>query len=121
MNNEYSLFKKGKKETCWNYTIHRETASSTKNITCIWQNYYIMHVLSVCRLGMESGGNSFPSGADGSKRKLRYFYHPKVGNYYFGDDDHPMKPHRIRMTNALIKHYGLLQQMPVFKPELARN
>lgn len=69
---------------------------------------------------MESGGNSFPSGADGSKRKVCYFYHPEIGNYYFGDD-HPMKPHRIRMTHALIKHYGLLQQMKVYEPKLARK
>jgi histone deacetylase 1/2 len=39
------------------------------------------------------GGNSLPTtGADGSKRRVCYFYDAKVGNYYYGQD-HPMKPH----------------------------
>ena len=71
---------------------------------------------------METGGNSLPSpcGGDGSKRKVFYFYDPEVGNYYYGQG-HPMKPHRIRMTHALLAHYGLLQNMQVFKPCPARD
>ncbi|KZV47576.1 putative histone deacetylase 19 [Dorcoceras hygrometricum] len=69
---------------------------------------------------METGGNSLPSGADGSKRKVCYFYHPEIGNHNFGGQ-HLMKPHRIRMTHALLKHYGLLQQMKVLTPKLARK
>ncbi|KAG5542658.1 hypothetical protein RHGRI_015709 [Rhododendron griersonianum] len=69
---------------------------------------------------MEAGGNSLPSGPDGSKRKVYYFYDPEVGNYYYGQG-HPMKPHRIRMTHALLAHYGLLQHMHVVKPALARD
>lgn len=69
---------------------------------------------------MDAGGNSLPSGADGVKRKVSYFYDPEVGNYYYGQG-HPMKPHRIRMTHALLAHYGLLQHMQVLKPFPARD
>ncbi|OIV98993.1 hypothetical protein TanjilG_29396 [Lupinus angustifolius] len=69
---------------------------------------------------MESGGNSLPSGSDGVKRKVSYFYDPEVGNYYYGQG-HPMKPHRIRMTHALLAHYGLLQHMQVLKPAPAKD
>ncbi|MBA0799025.1 hypothetical protein Gohar_009561 [Gossypium harknessii] len=69
---------------------------------------------------METGGNSLPSGPDGVKRKVLYFYDPEVGNYYYGQG-HPMKPHRIRMTHALLAHYGLLQHMQVHKPVPARD
>ncbi|EOX98965.1 Histone deacetylase 1 isoform 5 [Theobroma cacao] len=69
---------------------------------------------------MDTGGNSLPSGADGVKRKVCYFYDPEVGNYYYGQG-HPMKPHRIRMTHALLAHYGLLQHMQVHKPFPARD
>ncbi|KAK4488234.1 hypothetical protein RD792_003980 [Penstemon davidsonii] len=69
---------------------------------------------------MDTGGNSLPSGPDGVKRKVSYFYDPEVGNYYYGQG-HPMKPHRIRMTHALLAHYGLLQHMHVLKPNPARD
>lgn len=69
---------------------------------------------------MDTGGNSLPSGPDGVKRKVCYFYDPEVGNYYYGQG-HPMKPHRIRMTHALLAHYGLLQHMQVLKPFPARD
>ncbi|KAM1044162.1 hypothetical protein ACFX14_035249 [Malus domestica] len=69
---------------------------------------------------MDTGGNSLVSGPDGVKRKVSYFYDPEVGNYYYGQG-HPMKPHRIRMTNALLAHYGLLQNMQVLKPYPARD
>ncbi|KAI9127975.1 hypothetical protein K1719_000968 [Acacia pycnantha] len=69
---------------------------------------------------MDTGGNSLPSAPDGVKRKVCYFYDPEVGNYYYGQG-HPMKPHRIRMTHALLAHYGLLQHMQVLKPFPARD
>ncbi|KAE8781952.1 putative histone deacetylase 19 [Hordeum vulgare] len=47
--------------------------------------------------GGGGGGNSLPTtGADGSKRRVCYFYDAEVANYYYGQG-HPMKPHRIRM------------------------
>ncbi|KAM0923186.1 hypothetical protein ACQ4PT_005739 [Festuca glaucescens] len=67
------------------------------------------------------GGNSLPTtGTDGSKRRVCYFYDSEVGNYYYGQG-HPMKPHRIRMTHALLAHYGLLDEMQVLKPHPARD
>ncbi|ERM94967.1 histone deacetylase 19 [Amborella trichopoda] len=69
---------------------------------------------------MDTGGSSLPSGPDGVKRKVSYFYDPEVGNYYYGQG-HPMKPHRIRMTHALLAHYGLLHQMQVLKPFPSRD
>ncbi|CAN6194687.1 unnamed protein product [Urochloa humidicola] len=67
------------------------------------------------------GGNSLPTtGTDGSKRKVCYFYDAEVGNYYYGQG-HPMKPHRIRMTHALLGRYGLLDEMQVFRPHPARD
>ncbi|XP_022853055.1 histone deacetylase 19-like, partial [Olea europaea var. sylvestris] len=69
---------------------------------------------------MDTGGNSLPSGADGKKRKVSYYYDPEVGNYYYGQF-HPMKPHRMRITHALLAHYGLLQNMTVLRPNPARE
>jgi len=43
-----------------------------------------------------------------------------VGNYYYGQG-HPMKPHRIRMTHSLLLHYGVHQEMEIFKPFPARD
>jgi histone deacetylase 1/2 len=39
----------------------------------------------------------------------------EVGNYNYGIG-HPMKPHRIRMTNNLIINYGLYQHLTVYVP-----
>ncbi|KAK4393750.1 Histone deacetylase 19 [Sesamum angolense] len=75
---------------------------------------------SLVTRAMDTGGNSLPSGADGLKRKVCYFYDPEVGNYYYGQG-HPMKPHRMRMTHALLAHYGILQHMHVLKPNPARD
>ena len=50
-----------------------------------------------------------------SKKKVVYYYDEEVGNFYYGQS-HPMKPHRIRMTHALITNYGLFKQMEVYKP-----
>ncbi|CAI9766463.1 unnamed protein product [Fraxinus pennsylvanica] len=69
---------------------------------------------------MDTGGNALPSGADGKKRKVSYYYDPEVGNYYYGQF-HPMKPHRMRITHTLLAHYGLLQNMTVLRPNPARE
>ncbi|CAI8611503.1 unnamed protein product [Vicia faba] len=69
---------------------------------------------------MDLSGNSLTSAApDGVKRRVCYFYDPEVGNYYYGQG-HPMKPHRIRMTHALLAHYGLLQHMQDHMRQLKR-
>lgn len=61
-------------------------------------------------------GNSLPTaGTDGRKRNVSYFYEPKIGNYFYGQN-HPMIPHRIRMTHSLVLHYGLHNSMELNVP-----
>ena len=50
-----------------------------------------------------------------SKRKVSYFYDPEVGNYHYGAG-HPMKPHRIQITNSLVFDYELHKHMAVYTP-----
>jgi histone deacetylase 1/2 len=69
---------------------------------------------------MDRSGNSLPSGNDGTKRRVAYFYDNEVGNYYYGQG-HPMKPHRIRMAHSLLVHYGVHQRMEVLRPYPARD
>lgn len=51
----------------------------------------------------------------GKARKVAYFYDPEIGNYHYSNQ-HPMKPHRIKMTHALILHYGLYNDLECFRP-----
>ena len=37
----------------------------------------------------------------------------EIGNYNYGPG-HPMKPHRIRMTNNLLINYGLYKQLQIY-------
>ncbi|KAJ0985777.1 hypothetical protein J5N97_004133 [Dioscorea zingiberensis] len=64
--------------------------------------------------GAESGV-SLPSGPDGTKRRVSYFYEPSIGDYYYGQG-HPMKPHRIRMAHNLVVHYSLYRLMEISRP-----
>ena len=50
-----------------------------------------------------------------NKRKVSYFYDPEVGNYHYGAG-HPMKPHRIQITNSLVFDYDLHKHMAVYTP-----
>jgi histone deacetylase 1/2 len=52
-----------------------------------------------------------------SKKRVAYFYDAEIGNYHYGNQ-HPMKPHRVRMTHNLIVNYGLYKKMEVFRPKL---
>ncbi|CAL8465591.1 g5127 [Coccomyxa elongata] len=52
------------------------------------------------------------------KRKVAYFYDPDIGTFYYGLN-HPMKPHRITLTNNLILHYGLYHKLESYKPRKA--
>ncbi|XP_042513443.1 histone deacetylase 6 [Macadamia integrifolia] len=63
----------------------------------------------------ETSGASLPSGPDGKKRRVTYFYEPSIGDYYYGQG-HPMKPHRIRMAHNLIVHYSLHRRMEINRP-----
>lgn len=44
--------------------------------------------------------------------QVAYFYDPEIGNYHYSNQ-HPMKPHRIKMTHALILHYELYNELEV--------
>ena len=50
--------------------------------------------------------------------RVAYFYDADVGNYHYAPG-HPMKPHRIRMTNSLLVNYGLYKHLSVFRPPRA--
>ncbi|KAH9552486.1 hypothetical protein CY35_09G069300 [Sphagnum magellanicum] len=69
---------------------------------------------------MDRSGNSLPSGNDGTKRRVAYYYDEEVGNYYYGQG-HAMKPHRIRMAHSLIVRYGVDKHMEVLRPYPARD
>ena len=45
--------------------------------------------------------------------KVSYFYDPQTGNFHYGQG-HPMKPHRIQITNSLVFDYGLHKKMQVY-------
>ncbi|KAJ3019053.1 Histone deacetylase 1 [Thoreauomyces humboldtii] len=52
------------------------------------------------------------------KQKVSYFYHEEMGNYHYGPQ-HPMKPHRIRMTHNLVMSYGLYNKLDISRPSPA--
>jgi histone deacetylase 1/2 len=58
---------------------------------------------------------SLPSGPDAKKRRVSYFYEPRIGEYNYGQE-HPMQPHRIRMAHNLIVQYELHRRMEINRP-----
>ncbi|KAI8821347.1 histone deacetylase 1 [Fimicolochytrium jonesii] len=52
------------------------------------------------------------------KHRVSYYYHEDVGNFHYGPQ-HPMKPHRIRMTHNLVMNYGLYKKMEIYRPSRA--
>jgi acetoin utilization deacetylase AcuC-like enzyme len=54
----------------------------------------------------------------GSKKKVSYFFPQSVGEFHFGER-HPMKPHRLTLTNHLVVGYELHKKMDVFQPRIA--
>jgi len=53
-----------------------------------------------------------------SKTKVCYFFDQQVGNYFYGPY-HPMKPHRLCLTNNLVLNYGLHKKMDLYKARRA--
>ncbi|TRM63186.1 hypothetical protein BD626DRAFT_557650 [Schizophyllum amplum] len=45
-----------------------------------------------------------------SRRTVSYYFPKGVGSYHFGER-HPMKPHRLTLTNSLVMGYGLDKQI----------
>lgn len=49
---------------------------------------------------------------------MSYHLDPDVGNYHFGEN-HPMKPHRVALTNHLILGYNLQEKLAIYAPRKA--
>ncbi|KAG0249529.1 histone deacetylase [Mortierella polycephala] len=49
---------------------------------------------------------------------VAYFHDEGVGNYHYGER-HPMKPHRLTLTNHLVISYDLHKKMEIFQPRRA--
>ncbi|KAF9163118.1 histone deacetylase [Actinomortierella ambigua] len=49
---------------------------------------------------------------------VTYFHDEEVGNFHYGER-HPMKPHRLTLTNHLVISYNLHKKMEVFQPRKA--
>uniref|UniRef100_A0A0G4FGJ8 Histone deacetylase n=1 Tax=Chromera velia CCMP2878 TaxID=1169474 RepID=A0A0G4FGJ8_9ALVE len=54
------------------------------------------------------------------KKKVAYFYDYLIGDYDYGPN-HPMKPHRIRMTDALLHGYDLIREMAPIQAQIGRD
>lgn len=52
--------------------------------------------------------------------KCVYIFDPDVSNFHYGKG-HPMKPHRIALTNSLIHSYDLEKYMDIVTPKQTQN
>ncbi|GAA5883630.1 hypothetical protein JCM3774_001855, partial [Rhodotorula dairenensis] len=75
--------------------------------------------------GAYSEGESWRGGFTGgsavgihSAPRVSYYFAKGVGEYHFGER-HPMKPHRLTVTNHLVMGYGLHRQMDMYQPRPA--
>ncbi|KAJ1730994.1 histone deacetylase, partial [Coemansia sp. Benny D160-2] len=50
--------------------------------------------------------------------RVSYYMREQAGNFHYGKQ-HPMKPHRLTLTNHLVLNYGLHKYMDVFEPRRA--
>lgn len=53
-----------------------------------------------------------------ARKKVAYYYDDQVSAYHYGPG-HPMKPHRLALTNELVKAYGLHHRMHLYSLRLA--
>ncbi|SCZ94996.1 BZ3500_MvSof-1268-A1-R1_Chr11-3g03531 [Microbotryum saponariae] len=53
-----------------------------------------------------------------SNPRVSYYFPKGVGEYHFGER-HPMKPHRLTLTNHLVMGYGLHRKMDMYDPRPA--
>lgn len=51
-------------------------------------------------------------------KDVAYLFDPNIGKYYYGHR-HPMKPHRLTLTNSLVMNYSLYKKMKMFIPATA--
>jgi len=55
-----------------------------------------------------------------NKLEVAYMFDPSIGKYYYGHR-HPMKPHRLTLTNSLVMNYGLYKHMKMYIPPTASS
>ncbi|ORX94687.1 histone deacetylase-3 [Basidiobolus meristosporus CBS 931.73] len=53
-----------------------------------------------------------------NKVRVAYFHEEEVGNFHYGEH-HPMKPHRLTLTNHLVLSYGLHRKLDIYQPRRA--
>ncbi|KAJ2722684.1 histone deacetylase [Coemansia sp. Benny D115] len=76
--------------------------------------------------GSSGPGLEFASNLDAQDANVVEHYRPRVsyymreqaGNFHYGKL-HPMKPHRLTLTNHLVLNYGLHKYMDVYEPRRA--
>ncbi|KAL1410193.1 histone deacetylase [Vanrija albida] len=56
--------------------------------------------------------------ASHSAPRVAYFHPKDVGNYHYGER-HPMRPHRLELTNNLVLGYGIHEKMAMYNPRPA--
>ncbi|KAJ1939276.1 histone deacetylase, partial [Linderina macrospora] len=68
------------------------------------------------RPGSTSAGLEFATPGDGVvehyRPRVSYYMREQAGNFHYGKL-HPMKPHRLTLTNHLVLNYGLHKYMDV--------
>jgi hypothetical protein len=64
--------------------------------------------------------NPFEGMRNSSKKRVTYFYDDEVGHFAY-ETGHPMKPHRIRLTQSLVLHQGLYKKMQIFVGSSTRS
>ncbi|TIB69415.1 hypothetical protein E3P77_00578 [Wallemia ichthyophaga] len=52
------------------------------------------------------------------KPRVSYYYSKGIGDYHYGEK-HPMKPHRLALTNSLVLGYGMHKYMEMYEPQRA--
>ncbi|KAJ1679495.1 histone deacetylase [Spiromyces aspiralis] len=56
--------------------------------------------------------------AEHYRPKVSYYMREETGNFHYGER-HPMKPHRLTLTNHLVLNYGLHNYMDIYAPRRA--
>ncbi|KAJ1970985.1 histone deacetylase [Dimargaris xerosporica] len=71
-------------------------------------------------LDLSSSSHSTSGLAAHSRPKVCYYFDEQVANYHYGEK-HPMKPHRLALTNHLVLSYGLERHMDIYHTRRATD
>ncbi|KAJ2028525.1 histone deacetylase, partial [Coemansia sp. S2] len=69
-------------------------------------------------LSGQDGGSVGNNVVEHYRPRVAYYMREQAGNFHYGKQ-HPMKPHRLTLTNHLVLNYGLHKYMDVFEPRRA--